>query len=352
LARPDKTSAIAAVKDPRKKMMYICSKGRAFRCKLKTAGKYDAMACFKAGAKDPLADNGTAWEMIRGVIGKVQPKFEKLYPDCLVPRAMREQEDTAKKSDATHVGANKVFAQKIDMSMPLTGLVEIMDTSKPPKGTGKYKTMPMKGIYVDKWGGLCTNMKTQTSFEMQAFLNSIKDSMFSYTARLTKMDKSTDVKAKKNVVNAKTHLTEEMFNKLTKNQDGQLLKYYDFLIAVSYAPMFCGSEGAGFYRDLPQSAICRKELAAFFATAITFTNKGSKADTADKTDPTTKKVTKGKPYSEQGFAFKFDQKCKTSSACKNKLGETEKTGNFKADGLCKGKCSTSANYYARGPGKL
>lgn len=173
--------------------------------------------------------------------------------------------------------------KKVDMSAPVQMLI--------PDSTGaKYTTANLDGIFADKYGGLCTNMKTQTSYEVNAFINSVVDSQFTYTKARTmsKDGYKDDAKATKfgaftalpNVMNAKTHLTEDMFKSITGSQaKTDFLKYYDFLNAVSMAPMFCGADGAGYYKYLPASAMCKKELAAFFATGISFTNEGDKAKT-------------------------------------------------------------------------
>lgn len=100
-----------------------------------------------------------------------------------------------------------------------------------------------------------------------------------------------------NVMNVKTHLSEDSFNTIVGNQEkANFLTYYDFLNAVADAPRFCGSEGAGYYRELPAAAMCKKELAAFIATAISLTNEGDATKTRETTDDKGKK-TPGKPYS-------------------------------------------------------
>lgn len=88
----DKTSADPAIKDPKKTMLYVCSKGRAFKCIKKNAGKLDIEGCFAGGEKGPADDTKGNWEMLPQTKGKVQPKFEDKYPDCLVPKGMRDSE--------------------------------------------------------------------------------------------------------------------------------------------------------------------------------------------------------------------------------------------------------------------
>lgn len=83
----DKDSKIEEVKDAKKKMLYVCSKGRAFQCKLKgDDGKPDPEKCFARGEAGPDTDAKGNWEMIKGAKGNVQAKFEDKYPDCLIPK--------------------------------------------------------------------------------------------------------------------------------------------------------------------------------------------------------------------------------------------------------------------------
>jgi hypothetical protein len=213
-------------------------------------------------------------------------------------------------------------------------------------------------------------MKTQTSYEVYAFINSVVDSHFTYTkARTMSKEGYKDVaNATKfgaytnfpNVMNAKTHLTEDMFKSITGSQaKTDFLKYYDFLNAVSMAPMFCGADGAGYYKYLPASAMCKKELAAFFATGISFTNEGDKAKTKETTDSKGVK-TAAKGYEMQGFKHNEKSECSAANklkrtaadkaACEKKVSDTDKTGAFSATGLCKATCSTTKEYYPRGPG--
>lgn len=253
--------------------------------------------------------------------------------------------------------------KKVDMMAPVQMLI--------PDSTGaKYTAANLDGIFADKYGGLCTNMKTQTSYEINAFINSVTDSQFSYnkartmskegykeTAQASKFGAYT---AFPNVMNAKTHLTEDMFKSITGSQaKTDFLKYYDFLNAVSMAPKFCGADGAGFYKYLPASAMCKKELAAFFATGISFTNEGDKAKTVATTDSKGVK-TAAKGYEQQGFKHNEKSECEASKksnrtaadklACEKKVSDTDKTGAFSATGLCKNTCSTTKEYYPRGPG--
>lgn len=87
----DKNSKDAAIKDPKKKMLYVCSKGRAFKCiKQKADKSLDIEGCFAAGAKGPKDDDKGNWEIVKGAKGKIQPKFEDKYPDCLVPKVSRD----------------------------------------------------------------------------------------------------------------------------------------------------------------------------------------------------------------------------------------------------------------------
>jgi len=164
-----------------------------------------------------------------------------------------------------------------------------------------------------------------------------------------------------NVMNVKTHLSEDSFNTIVGNQEkANFLTYYDFLNAVGDAPRFCGSEGAGYYRELPAAAMCKKELAAFIATAISLTNEGDATKTKETTDDKGKK-TEGKPYSKQGFKNNAKKECTTDASkrteddkkvCGKKVSDTEKSGAFTADGLCKDKCSKTKEYYPRGPGNM
>jgi hypothetical protein len=43
-----------------------------------------------SGEKGPDTDTKGNWEMMKGAKGKIQPKFEDKYPDCLVPKELRE----------------------------------------------------------------------------------------------------------------------------------------------------------------------------------------------------------------------------------------------------------------------
>jgi len=42
----------------------------------------------------------------------------------------------------------------------------------------------------------------------------------------------------------------------------------------------------------------------------------------------------------------------TKKACERKVSDTEKSGAFTADGLCKDNCSKTKDYYPRGPGNM
>ena len=53
----NKDSTDPVIKDPKKKMLYVCSKGRAFKCiKQKLDKSLDVEGCFAAGAKGPKDD--------------------------------------------------------------------------------------------------------------------------------------------------------------------------------------------------------------------------------------------------------------------------------------------------------
>lgn len=93
-----------------------------------------------------------------------------------------------------------------------------------------------------------------------------------------------------------------MFKKLTGSQKqkntkaADFLRYWDFMTAVAAAPGFCTAHGMGKMASITPWLLCKKELAAFFAVAIAFTNENDKAKVASKTDPKTKKVVPGKPF--------------------------------------------------------
>jgi hypothetical protein len=58
----NKDSTDPVIKDPKKKMLYVCSKGRAFKCiKQKLDKSLDVEGCFAAGAKGPKDDTAGNW---------------------------------------------------------------------------------------------------------------------------------------------------------------------------------------------------------------------------------------------------------------------------------------------------
>jgi len=86
-----------------------------------------------------------------------------------------------------------------------------------------------------------------------------------------------------------------MFKQLVGNQKTKdFLKYWDFMTAMAAAPSFCNSRGMGKMGAFHPWLICKKELAAFFAVAIAFTNEQNYNKTQDKT--VNNKVQKGTEY--------------------------------------------------------
>jgi len=68
-------------------------------------------------------------------------------------------------------------------------------------------------------------------------------------------------------------ITEKKFNQYITNQKDQyFLSFYGFLSAVAKVPKFCDATLKGPYQKFEVEEMCRKEVAAFMAVAISTYN--------------------------------------------------------------------------------
>lgn len=188
LAAPDATSKDPAVADATKKVLYVCSKGRAYQCQTKAAagvagakpGAQDATACLKDGTDDPAkepkqaAGGAPKWRLVKGAVGRLEPEFEERWPDCLAtaPWACKAAgqapgtcDGTTQKPLAAADAAQSAEFSKRLADAPLATLVELREpvaaaAGKPAttRGSGKFVRGPDLAVVVDRRGALCTNL--------------------------------------------------------------------------------------------------------------------------------------------------------------------------------------------------
>lgn len=182
--------------------------------------------------------------------------------------------------------------------------------------TGRYRISKKPfPLYVSEVGDLCTNLKDLRSYEMVSFFHSVQQAQFNFIkAKKVEADfetkttcgadgayalsGSTKCVYPANVKNVMKHLPKAEFEKLIVNQKTSgKIKYYDFLQAVASAPAFCNTKNTKFDAEL----LCKKELAAFFAFAIGFTQPAKAALKSVKDVTKDGTVTKGTPLYLQGF---------------------------------------------------
>ena len=68
-------------------------------------------------------------------------------------------------------------------------------------------------------------------------------------------------------------ITKKKFDAYIRNQkDKYFLDWYGFLTAVAKVPKFCNATIKGPYQQFDVQKMCRKEVAAFLASAVATTN--------------------------------------------------------------------------------
>lgn len=190
LAAPDAKSKDPKVADVTKEVLYVCSKGRAYQCQVpaapaagsstpaQAAGAQDATACLKDAtddpAKSPQAGGAPKWRLVAGAVGRLEPKHEERWPDCLAtaPWACKDAaaapgscDGSPAKPLATADAAQAAEFRKRLSDAPLATLVELTEPvpaagGKPAttRGSGKFVRGPDLPVVVDARGALCTNL--------------------------------------------------------------------------------------------------------------------------------------------------------------------------------------------------
>lgn len=405
LAAPDATSKDPKVADVTKEVLYVCSKGRAYQCQAPAApaggsarrlagsssspgagsaapgagsssspgagsstspgaaatpapavaGAQDATACLKDAQDDPAlspqAGGAPKWRLVAGAVGRLEPKHEERWPDCLAtaPWACADAaaapgscDGSPAKPLATKDAAQAAEFRKRLSDAPLATLVELTEPvpaagGKPAttRGSGKFVRGPDLPVVVDARGALCTNLagklkpaagSTQSADTKVAaapdalagYLQAVGDATLDPAARkawraLQVVDQAGLAKA---LADPKTlgawpsvravvaQLPEKLYDVLTKGADAKLkLTYWDFLGAVAVAPAFCTTKGSGQLAGLGATAVCARELAALWALGAANSN-GLEAEAGKAATPK-----QGTTWAEQGWKKAKDARC-------------------------------------------
>jgi hypothetical protein len=371
LAAPDAKSKDPAVADVTKKVLYVCSKGRAYQCQTKAvakagakpavaAGAQDATACLKDGtddpAKEPKSGGKPKWRLVEGAVGRLEPKFEERWPDCLAtsPWACKDASakpgscdgSPAKPLAAADAARSAEFSKRL-ADAPLATLVELREPvaaagGKPAttRGSGKFVRGPDLPVVVDRRGALCTNLagklapakgSTQSADTKVAaapdalagYLHAVGDATLDPAGRkawralavtdqagLAKALKAAPAGAWRSVRAVVAQLPEKLYDVLTKGADRKLkLTYWDFLGAVAVAPAFCTSRGRGPLAGLGATAVCARELAAIWALGTANSN-GLESASGKAGDA---KAKAGTTWATQGWKKASDDRCKLSA---------------------------------------